>query len=348
MDKQKQTLIKNYLAGTYRPLIKNKYSSVTSATPAQIVLYLNKKRKTYPYFLKFDLEKFYVDIKHDILIDTIKKCFALRGKPIGKQGHKYINIIQKDFLPSSPFDNQSLAVGSTLSHTLSSIYMLDLDMAIKNPYTRFVDDYVVLFKSKAQIDTFISDVLLPALGRLKLNLNPKKLSSGKFATDACVYLGFKFIRGIIAIDKQSIVKFKEKIKHITSLSNKNDKNIVQKLNYKIDGFGHYYKLSACVGVFDELDKYIRHRLRFYLNRSKSVEVNFLQSNKDFDELGLHRLSYINKKQKQNTHCVKKYQQAGAVGLMQKIDRLDERLARIENLLNMTRLVVPCYFLSFRA
>jgi len=151
------------------------------------------------------------------------------------------------------------------------------------------------------------------------------------------FMGFKYYAGVFTISKQKIEEFKKKIVFLTHLNsskqhkiiklsnnkNKNDnshlfsaiagnkwkkgnsgkekikiKATIKKLNNKILGFGHYYKLASCKQDFEKLDAFIRMRLRRYLSRnknSKNREGNLLLTNETLKNLGLKSLLEIKEK-----------------------------------------------------
>ena len=99
--------------------------------------------------------------------------------------------------------------------------------------------------------------------------------------------------GYFTISEEKIEAFKKKMVKLTYLTGKKpEKAIIKSLNNQILGFGHYYKFSSCKREFEELDGFIRMRLRRYLSRnkdSKNREGNLLLTNSILKNMGLKSL-----------------------------------------------------------
>jgi len=253
--------------------------------------------KKYPFFLRFDVEKYFPSVNHQTLLEEITLSYQeLTNKSISRRFKKIIKYELPKFLKISPFINQGLSLGSGLSHILAGIYLLKLDLKLKLPFLRVVDDYLIFGKNHKKLERLLSTVIVPTLEELKLSLNVKKVSSGRFHKDKLDFLGFSFHAGYFKISDERIEDFKQKIKEITYLTNKKEtKAVIKQLNNKILGFGNYYKLSSSKQVFERLDGFIRSRLRRYINRNKdsyNKQANLILTNPAIKSLGLKSLREI--------------------------------------------------------
>ncbi len=92
---------------------------------------------------------------------------------------------------------------------------------------------------------------------------------------------------------------KKRIIKITYLTNKKkEKAVIKLLNNKILGFGYYYKQSACKRDFEELDAFIRMRLRRWFLKQKELlpkQSNLVLSNEVLKKMGLKSLLEIKNK-----------------------------------------------------
>lgn len=199
---------------------------------------IREKSKKYPYFLRFDIKLYYPSINHQILLKKLPEIYQkISGNKPSKRFKKIFNELPK-FLAKSPY-NKGLSIGSPLSYALAGIFLLDLDLEIKNPFTRQVDDYLVFSKNKKDPDLLLKNIIMPKLSELGLELNEKKLKSGKIHKDKVNFIGFDFYGGYFTIAEEKIEEFKKKIIKITHLTkNKPTKAIIKQLNNKILGFGH--------------------------------------------------------------------------------------------------------------
>ena len=112
-------------------------------------------------------------------------------------------------------------------------------------------------------------------------------------------MGFRYYAGVFTISEKKIEEFKKRIIKITHLTKKKEeKAIIKLLNNKILGFGHYYKFANCKRVYEELDAFIRQRLRRYIVKNKDQKEktgNLILTNKKLEVLGLKSLAEIKEK-----------------------------------------------------
>lgn len=254
---------------------------------------IQEKSKRYHYFLRFDIEKFYPSINHQILIEILEKILkSRRGKVILKT-----KIIP--FLNENNINHKGLALGNFLSWVLAGIYLLPLDLKLAEssiPFLRVQDDYLIFCKNKKEPEKILKELIEPKLEKLELKINIKKLASEKFHQDKLEFLGFRYYGGVFTISDEKIEEFKNKIIKITHLTkNKPEKAIIKQLNNKILGFSNYYKYAKVKEIYKELDAFIRQRLRRYLLRnkdSKNKSTNLILTNEHLKSLGLKSLEEI--------------------------------------------------------
>ena len=211
---------------------------------------------------------------------------------------KYLKDILPKYLSSSPYD-KGLSIGSTLSYVLSGAFLLNLDLKIPRSFLRVADDYLVFCKNKKETETILGNIVTPELKRLNLEINEKKLKSGKFHKNKVDFIGFDYYASYFTIKENKKENFKNNIIRITHLTKKKPaKAIIKQLNNQILGFGHYYKHASCKKDFEELDSFIRMRLRRYLSRnkdSKNTQGNLLPTNNTIKGIGLKSLIEIKEK-----------------------------------------------------
>lgn len=173
---------------------------------------------------------------------------------------------------------------------------MDLDLEIKNPFLRYVDDYLIFCKEKDDPQRLLKELILPKLKELGLELNEKKLSSGRFHRDKLNFIGFDFYAGYFQINKNKIEEFKKKIIKLTHLTREGPKEtIIKSLNNQVLGFGHYYKIASCKKEFEVVDAFTRQRLRRWLIKNKDQKQkigNLYLANLSLKNLGLKSLTDI--------------------------------------------------------
>lgn len=287
---------------------------------------IKKLSKKYPYFLRFDIEKFYPSINQEILIKILSHFLTSR------QGKKYLQQEIIPFLKNFQLFKKGLPLGNFLAYILAGYYLLPLDFKLiktKISFIRIQDDYLIFCKTKKQPFKILKEIIEPTVLKLNLSINLLKLSSGKFHQDKLKYLGFVYYGGEFQIDQEKIEEFKKKIIKITHLTKKKQtKAIIKTLNNKILGFGHYYKFAKAKRVFCKLDKFIRLRLRRYILKNKDQKQkigNLFFSNQYLKQLGLKTLLEIKDKYDKKRHSKQQYGSKKALIF----EKLTKKLQEIE-------------------
>lgn len=309
-QKSKEKMLSRLLLRKIKPRLKEKFPEhyLIQSIPYKKIKFIKEKSKAYPYFLKFDIRLYYPSICHKTLNKEIETIF---GSSPSRRMKKHLKDILQ-YLNSSPY-GKGISIGSSLSYVLSCIFLLNLDLKIPRPFLRQADDYIIFCKDKKEPEKILREIVNPELKRLNLEINEKKLKSGKFHQDKVDFIGFNFYAGHFTIKESKISDFKNRIIKITHLTKKKPKEaIIKLLNNKILGFGHYYKHASCTQDFQALDSFIRMRLRRYLSRnkdSKNKQGNLILTNEAIKSIGLkslveikygHEKRHISKKRSKKT------------------------------------------------
>ncbi len=159
----------------------------------QKILYLFKKG--YFWLADADIQDFFNNIDHDILIGRLREIL---------DDIEIIDLLIKFIQPEYYYKNKKykqtkgLPLGSAVSPLLANLYLDKFDEEIKKrglQLVRFADDFVILTKTKpaAEEAIKISEILLEGL-KLKLNLEKTKVSSFK---EGFKYLGYIFLNSLV-------------------------------------------------------------------------------------------------------------------------------------------------------
>ena len=296
-------ILSNFLLRKYKSKIKQRLKEhyLIQPIPKKSLEFIRINSKKYPYFLYFDIHLYFPSINHQILINEIPETYIqLTGKTISRRFKRNIAIIN-EFLKQSPY-RKGLSIGSKLSYVLAGIFLLKLDLKIPRPFLRQTDDYLVFCKNKKEPEQILKQVIIPKLNELNLEINEKKLISGRFHKNRISFIGFDFYAGYFSIKEKKIQELKNKIINITHLTKKKpEKVIIKLLNNKILGFGHYYKICSCKKDFNKLDSFIRMRIRRYLSKNKdnkNKQGNLILTNNTLKSMGLKSLLEIKEKHDQ--------------------------------------------------
>lgn len=168
--------------------------------------FLQKSEET-QFCLKFDIQKYYPSIDHNILITLIEKKIKC----------KQTLWVLEDIIRSAK-GTKNTPIGNYLSQYFGNIYMNWFDHWIKEDlrqkhYIRYCDDGVILGDTKThmeEIQCLIHDYLKNELD-LKLNKKTSILCVDKTGID---FLGYKTFRSHALLRKSSAKKFRKKIRYI--------------------------------------------------------------------------------------------------------------------------------------
>ena len=189
----KEKTLADFLLRKFRPRIKEKFPQhfLVQPIPFKTLNFIKETSKKYPHFLRFDIRLYYPSINHLILLKKLPEIYQkVSGNPLSRRFKKYLKEIP-EFLHQSPY-NKGLPIGSPFSYALAGIFLLDLDSKLKNPFLRQSDDYLVFCKNKKEPELLLRKIILPKLNELGLEINEKKLKSGKFHQDRMNFIGFDF------------------------------------------------------------------------------------------------------------------------------------------------------------
>jgi RNA-directed DNA polymerase len=217
----------------------------------------------YRWVVDIDLEKFFDKVNHDKLMGLLSK--RIDDKTLLGLIRKFLNAgIMIGGVVSQ--NTEGTPQGGPLSPLLSNIILDVLDKELEgrgHKFVRYADDCNIYVKSKkAGIRTMEGITAFIEKG-LSLKVNHDKSAVDRPWNRK--FLGFSFTNRKepkIRISKQSIKRFKLKVKEITSRKSPIPMEIrIQKLNQYLVGWCGYYALADTPSIFKELESWIRRRLR---------------------------------------------------------------------------------------
>ena len=189
--------------------------------------YLNIMKNKYKcfYILKFDIEKYFYNIDHNIVKELIrnkikdKKVIDILDKIIDTTNYKYINEEINKLGSNLPIykKDKGFPIGNMTSQIIATLYLNELDHFIKEKlkikyYIRYMDDGVLIHESKEYLSFCLSEIER-IIEKYKLKLN-KKTKIYK-SSEGIEFLGLRFIIGKRIIMKVKSItkrKFKNKVK----------------------------------------------------------------------------------------------------------------------------------------
>jgi RNA-directed DNA polymerase len=217
----------------------------------------------YRFVVDMDVEKFFDRVNHDILMSRIAR--KVEDKDLLRLIRRYLQagILQNGELKDR---KEGTPQGGPLSPLLSNIILDDLDRELESrghKFCRYADDCNVYVKSRragmrvlVSLARFLSD-------KLKLTVNPKKSAVDRPWKRK--FLGYSMtseVKPRLKLAPESIKRFKDSLKErFRRMRGMSIVTTITELNLKLNGWINYFKLVETKRIFDELDGWLRRRLR---------------------------------------------------------------------------------------
>ena len=211
-----------------------------------------------------DLEKFFDRVNHDILIGRVQKRIGDAG--VIRLIRTYLNsgimmdgVVQERVMGTPQ--------GGPLSPLLANVLLDEVDKELERRghcFVRYADDANVYVRSRRAGERGMA-LLLRLYGKLRLKVNTAK--SAVASVFGRKFLGYSFwaapggkIKRRVA--NKPMAAFKQRIRELTRRScGRSLEAVVKQLRVYVLGWKAYFRLADTPGVWSDLDKWIRHRMR---------------------------------------------------------------------------------------
>ncbi len=221
------------------------------------------------WVVDIDLEKFFDRVNHDILMDRVER--KVKDERITKLIRRYLEAgVMEDGLTIA--STEGTPQGGPLSPLLSNVLLDDLDKELErrgSSFCRYADDCNIYVHSQRAGERVMASVTEYLLKTLKLKVNDKKSAVARPWKR-------KFLGYTVTMDKEarlrasekSIKRFKDKLKDIFRGGRGCNvgRLIKERLNLVVQGWKNYFRLTRVKWIFEELDGWIRRKLRVVLWR----------------------------------------------------------------------------------
>lgn len=212
-----------------------------------------------------DLERFFDRVNHDKLMHRV-------ARKVGDQ--RLLRLIRAYIEAGVMVDGvkqptaEGTPQGSPLSPLLSNIMLDDLDVMLEqrgHRFVRYADDIRVFVRSERAAARVLDGVTAFVQDRLALRANRDKSAISTAATAGLLGFAFFFLAGGkvgIRVHAKARKRVKAGIRRLTrrrwsvSMAAR-----VERLNRFIVGWMAYFGIAETRSVFDELDEWLRRRLR---------------------------------------------------------------------------------------
>lgn len=228
----------------------------------------------YEYMVDIDIEKYFDRINHDKLMSMLREIIG--DQRVLDLIRKYLNVGVEVIV-----EKEGVAQGSPISPLLANIYLDKLDKELEqrdHKFVRYADDIKIFVKSQKSASRVMTSVGKFINQKLKLKINESKSSIGT----QCKFLGYKISKNDLSVTESNIHKFKAKIREKTKIKGGvSIDNIFKELGPIINGWYGYFQLQSNKWLFQNLDGWIRRRVRacYYvkLKNGKTRLKEFLEA-----------------------------------------------------------------------
>jgi len=218
----------------------------------------------YEWVVDIDLEKFFDRVNHDMLMARVAR--EVKDKRVLKLIRAYLNsgvMINGVVMDTEEGTPQ----GGPLSPLLSNIMLDDLDKELEqreHKFVRYADDCNIYVKTQRAGERVMESVREYLEKKLKLKVNAKKSKVDR--ATRVKFLGFSFYKYKgemrIRVAGRSLERFRDKLRRLTKRTRSGKlEELIQEINTYMVGWIGYYRQANTPSVYEELDKWIRRRLR---------------------------------------------------------------------------------------
>lgn len=230
---------------------------------AQVFIHSGKR-----FVVDMDLEKFFDRVNHDILMSKV--AHRVKDERVLKLTRRYLEagLMQNGVTTKRPLGTPQ---GGPLSPLLSNILLDRLDRELKrrgHSFCRYADDCNVYVASQAAAEHAMESLTQFLKEELKLDVNRAK--------SACArpwerkFLGYSFThhkKSRLKIAAQSLKRLHDTVRECCRIGRgRRLTTTINELNLKLRGWMSYFRLTEVKGVLEELDGWIRRKLRCLLWR----------------------------------------------------------------------------------
>jgi len=215
------------------------------------------------WVVDLDLEKFFDRVHHDVLMSRVARKVGDR-RVLGLT-RRYLQAgILEGGLVSQP--TMGTPQGGPLSPLLSNILLDDLDKELErrgHRFCRYADDVNVYVGSRRAGQRVLDSLERFLNRRLRLRVNREKSAVDR--PWRRVFLGYSMTwhkRPRLKVAPTSVKRMKAKLKDMFRKGRgRNPGQFVKELTQMLRGWVNYFRESEVKGIFEELDGWIRRRLR---------------------------------------------------------------------------------------
>jgi len=231
----------------------------------QAQVYVGEGRR---WVVDLDLEKFFDRVNHDMVMARVAR--RVQDKRVLRLIRRYLQagILEEGLVTQR---TEGTPQGGPLSPLLSNILLDDLDKELErrgHAFCRYADDCNVYVRSQAAGKRVLASLTRFLHERLKLRVNPDKSAVDRPWNRKFLGYSLTFHHAPrLKVAPKSVERFKAKLRVLFRHGRgRNLQRFIQALAPVLRGWVNYFRLAEVKGIFEELDQWIRRRLRGLLWR----------------------------------------------------------------------------------
>jgi RNA-directed DNA polymerase len=225
-------------------------------------------RAGYRWVVDFDLEKFFDRVNHDVLMARVAR--RVKDKRVLRLIRRYLTAGVMEGGAVSP-RSEGTPQGGPLSPLLSNVLLDELDKELErrgHRFVRYADDSNVYVKSKAAGERVMASLERFLSERLRLRINREKSAVARSWERK--FLGYTVTwhrEAKLRVAPKSVQRFKDKLRPILRAGRgRNLRRVTEELTPVIRGWVAYFRMVEVKASFEELDQWVRRKLRCILWR----------------------------------------------------------------------------------
>jgi len=215
------------------------------------------------WVVDLDLEKFFDRVNHDVLMVRVKR--RVKDRRVLVLINRYLRAGMMSGGMVSP-RTTGTPQGGPLSPLLSNILLDDLDKELErrgHRFARYADDCNVYVRSKAAGERVMASVERFLRRQLRLKVNRTKSAVARPWERK--FLGYSVTvhhRPKLKVAAESVRRFKQSLRRTFRAGRgRRVARVLRDLAPKLRGWVAYFRLSEVRGVFEQLDQWLRRKLR---------------------------------------------------------------------------------------
>lgn len=220
------------------------------------------------FVVDLDLEKFFDRVNHDVLMARVAR--KVKDKRVLRSIRRYLEAgLMMGGIETAR--SEGTPQGGPLSPTLSNILLDDLDKELErrgHSFCRYADDCNIYVKSRRAGERVMASVTRFLTGKLRLKVNAAKSAVDRPWKRS--FLGYSMtwhMKPRLKVAARSVARLRDKLR--ATFRQGRGRSIggtVETLVPILRGWINYFRLAQVKGVFEELDGWLRRKLRCILWR----------------------------------------------------------------------------------